>query len=87
MEDAGFGAVVVGIASAGDGWVVAAASAWVAGSAVAAVLEVAERVGVACASREVVELGVAVAAAVGFAIDAVDEDCVAVGEFVAVAAG
>lgn len=83
MEDAGFGAVVVGIASAVDGWVVAAASAWVAGSAVGAVLEVAERVGVACASREVVELGVAV----GFAIDAVDEDCVAVGEFVAVAVG
>lgn len=81
MEDAEFG--VVGIASAGDGWGVAAASTWVAGSAVA---EVAVPVGVVCALREVVELGVAAAA--GFGTDGVDEDCaVVVGGFVAVAAG
>lgn len=77
MADADSG---VGIAFAGDELVVAAASTLVAGSVVAAA-RVAVRVGVACASREVVELLVAAAAA-GFAIDGVDEDCAAVvGEF------
>lgn len=79
MADADSG-VVAGIAFAGDELVVAAASTLVAGSVVAAA-RVAVRVGVACASREVVELLVAAAAA-GFAIDGVDEDCAAVvGEF------
>lgn len=77
MADADSG---VGIAFAGDALVVAAASTLVAGSVVAAA-QVAVRVGVACASREVVELLVAAAAA-GFVIDGVDEDCAAVvGEF------
>lgn len=53
MEDAEFGVVGI-VASAGDGWVVAAASTWVAGSAVAAA-GVGVPVGVACASKEVVE--------------------------------
>lgn len=53
MVDAEFGVVGI-VASAGDGWVVAAASTWVAGSAVAAA-GVGVLVGVACASREVVE--------------------------------
>lgn len=76
---------VVGTAGAADEWVVAAASTLVAGFVVAAAAEVAVRVGVACASREVVELMVAAA---GIATDEVDEDCVVVvvGS-VAVAAG
>lgn len=80
MADADSGVAVAGIAFAGDELVVAAASTLVAGSVVAAA-QVVVRVGVACASREVVELLVAAAAA-GFAIDGVDEDCAAVvGEF------
>lgn len=76
---------VVGTACAADEWVVAAASTLVAGFVVAAAAEVAVRVGVACASREVVEL--MVAAAAGIATDEVDEDCVVVAGSVAVAAG
>lgn len=70
--------VVVGIAFAGDELVVAAASTLVAGSVVAAG-QVVVQVGVAYASREVVELLVAA----GFVIDGVDGDCAAVvvGEF------
>lgn len=75
---------VVGTACAADEWVVAAASTLVAGFVVAAAAEVAVRVGVACASREVVELMVAAA---GIATDEVDEDCVVVAGSVAVAAG
>lgn len=73
---------VVGTACAADEWVAAAASTLVAGFVVAAAAEVAVRVGVACASREVVELKVAAAAT-----DEVDEDCVVVAGSVAVAAG
>lgn len=76
---------VVGTACAADEWVAAAASTLVAGFVVAAAAEVAVRVGVACASREVVELKVAAAA--GIATDEVDEDCVVVAGSVAVAAG